>query len=130
MYFSIFTNSVNTKELLKYLWGISILIKDELYNTFKIKIIDKCVEGILGVQFIHNDIGSTFIVYVCYLAPHNLPYGRNQTNSFGHLISQMYFHSENEQIYICGDFNSRIGHLNDTIDSVDLLPMIKKLWPW
>ncbi len=28
----------------------------------------------------------------------------------------MYLHSETEQIYICGDFNSRIGHLNDTID--------------
>ncbi len=29
--------------------GIGILIKDGLYNTFKIKNIDKCVEGILGV---------------------------------------------------------------------------------
>ncbi len=34
----------------------------------------------------------------------------------------MYLHSETEQIYICGDFNSRIGNLNDTIDVVDFLP--------
>ncbi len=57
--------------------GIGILIKDDLYNTFKIKIIDKCVKGILGVQFTHMDIGSTFILYVCYLASLKSPYGRN-----------------------------------------------------
>jgi exonuclease III len=59
--------------------GVGILTKEELYNTFKIKVIDKCVEGILGVQFTHKDIGSNFIVYACYLAPVNSPFRRNQT---------------------------------------------------
>ncbi len=72
------------------------------------------------MQFTQKDIDSTFIVYVCYLAPLNSPYGKNQTDFFGHLTAQMYLHSETEQIYICGDFNSRIGHLNDTIDGVDV----------
>ncbi len=79
MYFSILTDSVNTKKLLKYMVGLASSSKMNS-NTFKIKIIDKCVKGILGVQFTHKDIGSTFIVYVCYLAPLNSPYGRNQTD--------------------------------------------------
>ncbi len=53
-----------------------------------------------NLQFTHKDIGSKFIVYICYLAPLNSPYGRNQTDIFGHLIAQMYLYSETERKYI------------------------------
>ncbi len=107
----------------------SMLILFIFNNTFKIKVIDKFVERILDVQFTHKDIGSTFIVYGCYLH-------RIWVLSLSYmgvifivcgcylhricmLITQMYLNSETEQIYICGDFNSRIAQLIDTIDYVD-----------
>ena len=102
--------------------GVGMLIKSELYNKFNIFIIDKCMEGILGVKFTHKLIEYSIVVYACYLAPYDSPYGRNQTEYLGHLIAQMYMQSESDQTYICGDFNGRIGELSDTVDGIDMLP--------
>ena len=42
--------------------------------------------------------------------------------SFTHLLSEMYIHGESNGILICGNLNSRIGHMKDTIDDIDQIP--------
>ena len=102
--------------------GVGILVKDELYETYNIQVVDKSIDGILGVKFTNKVTEYDFIVFACYLAPDSSPYGRNQSEYFGHLITQLYLYSECDQIYICGDFNGRIGELDDSIQGLDNLP--------
>lgn len=102
--------------------GVGILIKDELYNIYSIVTVDKTIDGLLGVKFTDKETQHDFVVFACYLAPDNSPYGRNQTEFLGHLITQLYIHNECDQIFICGDFNGRIGELADCIEGIDNLP--------
>ncbi len=90
-----------------------------MYNKFNITIIDKNLDGILGVKFVDKNTEQDFINFTCYLAPYNSPYGRNQSDILGHLITQLYLLNDCSQIYICGDFNGRFGNLSDVVEGID-----------
>ena len=51
--------------------GIAILIKDVLFDKYKIEIIDKELDGLMGIQL--TDINTEFklVLYACYLPPEN-----------------------------------------------------------
>ena len=60
----------------------------------------------------------TFLVYSCYLPPEGSPY--SDTNVFfSHLISSIYLNNHIDNIFFCGDFNSRIGSCQDIIQNLD-----------
>ena len=88
--------------------GVGILVKNSLLNYFKIEVIDKSVDGIIGLRFEKKNTMFSFIVFACYLSPEGSPWA-DPDIFFGHLISQVYlFHSVNT-VFICGDLNARIG---------------------
>ncbi len=64
----------------------------------------------------------SFIVFNCYLAPISSHYGKNETEFFSHLISQLYLNNDAEIVYFCGDFNARTGHLKDSIEDIVSMP--------
>jgi hypothetical protein len=99
--------------------GTGILINDKLCELYSVQIIDKSLDGILGVKFTNKISKYVFIIFSCYLAPDNSPYGRNTAEYFGHLIAQLYIHSECDQIYFCGDFNGRLGNMKDVVVDID-----------
>ena len=88
--------------------GIGILVWDSLLKLFTVNIIDKQVDGILGIQLSNKSTGYSYLVYRCYLPPKNSPWAEPY-KFFGHLISQLYVNSSVETVIICGDFNARIG---------------------
>ena len=122
-----FNRTVKHRNAPKTFGGIGLLVRDSIYNEFRISTIDKSFEGILGVKFVKNDADVSFIVYCCYLPPDNSPYGRNATDFFGHLITQMYINSEVNYMFFCGDINGRIGDLSDVVDVIDNLPSRKSI---
>ncbi len=107
---------------LKIYGGIGIFVTYNLCDVYKIHIIDKSLEGILGLKFTDKVSGYNFIIYACYLAPDNSPYGKNSTEFFGHLTAQLYLNNDADQIYLCGDLNGRVGNLEDTVPGIDHLP--------
>ena len=98
--------------------GVGILFKNELFNSFSINAVDKTYDGILGVKFQHKFTDYTFIGISCYLPPENSPWSNN-TNFLSHLISQLYIYGDVDNIFIAGDFNSRVGKLQDGIKNID-----------
>ncbi len=64
----------------------------------------------------------SFSLFNCYLAPISSPYGRNETEFFSHLKSQLYLNNDCEMVYFCEDFNARTDNLKDSIEDIDSMP--------
>ena len=94
-----------------------------MFNSYKIDIIDQTFEGILGLLFKSYCNGDSFVIFSCYLPPQESAWS-DATNFYAHLMTKL--HEFNcYDIFICGDFNARIGNLADYIDRVDDLPSRK-----
>ena len=102
--------------------GVGLFVKHSLFSTFDVSIIDRSIDGILGMLFTHKVTEYKFIVFSCYLPPEDSPWGRDSTSFYGHLLSLIYFHNYVDCYFVCGDINGRTGNLNDYINDVDELP--------
>ena len=99
--------------------GVAILVKDNVFNDFQIRVIDKEYDGILGLKFTNIHTDFTFIILSCYLSPENSVWGRNPTNFFAHLTTLMYMYSDVDLLLLAGDLNGRVGNLKDFVQDVD-----------
>ena len=102
--------------------GVGILVKNKIFESYEVSISDKTVEGILGMRFKNRSSMNCFVIFTCYLPPE----GSSRTISshlfFSHLLAQIYSLSDVDDLYLCGDYNGRIGNLNDYIPDVDNVP--------
>ena len=73
----------------------------------------------MWVQFIGINQSEDFILCVCYLPPSNSSRGDNSVEFFDHLKANVYSYQSIGTFCICGDFNARCGHLQDS-DNVNL----------
>ena len=62
------------------------------------------------------------MVFSCYLPPESSPWGRDASSFFSHLLTQIYIQYDIDAIFICGDFNARIGNLPDFDKNLDNIP--------
>ena len=93
--------------------GVGILVKNNIFTTFNVCVVDKEVDGILVVQFKSKINDTKFVLFCCYLPPANSPWAE-PTTFFNHLLTQLYVHKTADLILLCGDFNARIGRENDS----------------
>ncbi len=114
-----YNRTITYKDAPKTFGGIGTFVKDILFDLCDVKSIDKSIEGIQGLMFKNKFSEFSFIVFNCYLAPTSSPYGKNETEFFSHLISQLYG-NDAEMVYFCGDFNARTGNLKDSIEDIEL----------
>lgn len=98
--------------------GVGIFVKNYLFDLFDISIVDNSFDGIIGLKLKHKKTDYEIVVYSLYLPPENSIWC-NQTDFFGHLICQLYFNTDADAIYLCGDLNSRTGNLDDVIREID-----------
>ena len=73
----------------------------------------------------HKYFDYTLLPCVCYLPPENSSRQFNVDSFYDHLLTCVYEYQNDGYIYICGDFNSRCGELDDFIIGVDVLPQRK-----
>ena len=100
--------------------GVGILVKNDLFMVYDVKIIDKCMDGIIGICLTAKYTGHITVVFSCYLPPDNSPHAANVSDFFAHLTSAVYMHNNTDVLIICGDFNARVGKLNETITCDDI----------
>lgn len=103
--------------------GVGVVVKDWLFNSYCIDIVDKSYEGILGVRFVNKYNDFTLILFTVYLPPENSPWGRDASSFYSHLLTQIYLHYESDAIVVCGDLNARIGNTQDCNDFLDNIPL-------
>ena len=61
--------------------GVGILVKDDVCNRYKVSMVYKDYESILGLRLVHREHGSVTLLYSTYLLPENSKYVR-ESNSF------------------------------------------------
>lgn len=101
--------------------GVGILIKDDLFNTFIASVTDKSHDGILCMDLKHRMSDFVISIICVYLPPEYSPWGRDSASFFAQLSSAVYASSNSDMLLICGDFNARIGNMDDFIIDVDEL---------
>ena len=98
--------------------GVGLFVRNELFNHFKVEIIDKSIDRNLLLQFTHLVSEYTIAVVSCY-SPHvSSPWGQDSISYFGHLLSILYT-LDCDNVVIAGDLNARIVGLQDFIPDVD-----------
>ena len=70
----------------------------------------------------HKISDYILIPCVCYLPPENSSRSFDVDSFYDHLLSCICEYQNYGNIYICGDFNSRCGDLDDFIVGVDVVP--------
>ena len=99
--------------------GVGIFVKDLIFKIFNVSVIDKSVDGILGLKFESRNTDFSFIVFACYLPPENSNRGRDAQGFFAHLLAQIYMNNDSDDFFLLGDFNSRIGSLSELLFETD-----------
>ena len=70
----------------------------------------------------HKSSSLSIVLCVCYLPPENSSRYFDVNNFFDNLLSDIYKYQNEGIMYVCGDFNSRCGDLDDFIRGVDCIP--------
>ena len=100
--------------------GVGVLVKKSFLNSYDIKCIDRCFDGVIKLKIYGKFSKCIIVIFCCYLTPENSTRGRVSHDFFACLSSQIYLNVENSDvIMLCGDFNARIGHLSDCINGLD-----------
>lgn len=102
--------------------GVGFLIKENMCSVFDIEVLDNSFEGVLWLKMIHKLSGSCIYPCVCYLPPENSSRQTDVNALFDQLLTSIYNYQNDGDIFICGDFNSRCGDLDDFIAGVDDVP--------
>ena len=80
-------------------------------------------DGILGISLISKTTDySIAVFFATYLTPESSTWGRDATGFYAHLLGQIYIHSDYDAMMVCGDMNSRIGQLSESILGLDEIP--------
>ena len=100
--------------------GVRILVKTSLHAEFAV---DRCYElkdNVLGLM-LNSDVGDErYVVFCVYLPPEGSRYGQENDNILNKLTIELYRWCETDGIFMCGDFNTRVGNLKDNIISDEL----------
>ena len=66
--------------------GVGIFVRNALFETFDISVIDRSYDGILGLALSNKVTSYKIAVFAAYLPPENSPWGRNATDFYSHLL--------------------------------------------
>lgn len=103
----------NTRKSEKAPGGVAILVKNEIYKKYLITVCCKDTEGILGIKLEHKNTRYCSVIVSNYLPPANSKYGKDPENFFNRLLVLAYEQYDVDLLLFCGDFNARIGHIQD-----------------
>ena len=109
--------------------GVGVLIKNSILAHFSVLILDKTVEGILWLKLSLKEVSDVkLLLCVVYLPPANSSRGDSAQQCYDALTSQIYtYYSDESELIICGDFNGRIGDLQDWNTDDSTLPPRKAI---
>ncbi|CAC5417977.1 unnamed protein product [Mytilus coruscus] len=103
--------------------GVGFFVRNDLMELFKVIVVEDSIDGICWLKFEDKlNLDNIFYACVVYLPPENSTRAVNVYEFLESLMTQMYTIPKGNQFYLCGDFNSRCGDLNDFVEGVDTLP--------
>lgn len=98
-----------------------MLVKASVYTNYRVAVLNTEVEGVLSILFVHKATEYETLIVSNYLPPSNSEYGKDPDSFFGQLLAICYEFNDVDMIYMCGDYNARIGTCQDVLTN-DLVP--------
>ena len=102
--------------------GVGCFVRNSITQTYDVSIIDEDFEGILWLKFCPRTNEKPFYCCICYLPPSDSTRNIDLGEVYDTLLFQIHKYCKEDFFYICGDFNSRCGDLEDFIAGVDSIP--------
>ena len=99
--------------------GVGFLIKNKLIEYYNIEILESSFEGILWLSLKSKESQRNLTICVCYLPPLNSSRQIDAQSFYDCLLTSYYKYQNDGELFICGDFNSRCGDMQDFIEGVD-----------
>ena len=99
--------------------GVGVFVKSELFNQYDITVLDATVEDVLWLKFSSDTDAENIVICVCYLPPSDSTRLNDSELFYATLLEQVYSYQNEGQLFICGDFNSRVGDASEYIEGVD-----------
>ena len=108
------------KRLSKGSGGVGILFRNGLRNTFEIENCYVHLDNVLGIKLRNKETDEQIAVYCVYLPPDNSKYSSENEQILNGLVIEIYSQVDSDNVYICGDFNARIGNKQDCAEYDDV----------
>lgn len=99
--------------------GVGIFVKNELMSLYNVSILDATVEDILWLKFSSENCAENIVICACYLPPSESTRVNDPDIFYSTLLEQVYAYQNEGRLFICGDFNSRVGDAAEYIEGVD-----------
>ena len=94
--------------------GVGMLIKLEMFSRYNIKQRLIIRDNVVGVELQPKDSGESIAVYCIYLPPISSPYASENESILDSLIIECYDLCDIDNVFFCGDFNTRVGNKKET----------------
>ena len=101
---------------------VAVLVKESVLRDFDVSIIDKAIDGLLVLTLVNLSTDFTLVLFTCCLPPEHSVWGRDPISLFAHMISHLYLNHQADALFICGDFNGRVGNMSDVVEGIDDVP--------
>ena len=103
--------------------GVGVLIKDDICNLFNVTTLDCSCDDILWLKLIgKNNDYDELVVCVCYIPPCGSSRGNVAQELYERLLTNVYMYYDcSVPCIITGDFNARIGNLQDFNEGIESL---------
>ena len=93
-----------------------------MFDVYGVSVLNDSHDGILWLKLQHKFSNYTLLPCVYYLPPENSSRNFDDGSFYDHSLTSVYQYENDGFIYICGDFNSRCGAMDDFIVGVDDVP--------
>ena len=107
--------------------GVGIFVRSLLFDCYSVSVVDKSLDGLLGIKLVHKGSDFEMIIYTVYLPPEGSNWGRDAQVVYNHLLRETYENAHLDSIIVCGDLNSRIADKEDFLMGIDDIPARKSM---
>ena len=89
---------------------------NDVMTDYEVGITYQWNDNILGIGFNSRYDCENFVIYCVYAPPECSKYTGENDELFNNLTIETYRHNDMDRIFICGDFNARVGNKKDVND--------------
>ena len=110
--------------------GVGLFLKNSLLNDWEFNVLDNTIDGLYITTLVNKKTECKIMLVPCYLPPETSNWGNESDVFFNHITSMLYSYEDDIDILIGGgDFNARIGSLDDFLEGSDEINKRKPIDP-
>ena len=90
-------------------------MRNKLLKYYYVTKASELKDNVIGMKLVSKQGSESHMIYCVYLPPDNSKYGQENELVLDEIMISMYENAECDNIILCGDFNARVGKLNECL---------------